>query len=811
MQRAKPAGQDDAAKKKPAPAVSGGGRIKPPVAGTSSQPSPDSRRRTSTTTKAEEASLKPGNRRRSGVSQLNRDEDLENPFESRTTGAKKKQAGLVAPESELGRKLSIRRASTMDADVSARTGPLAAKARAEKVKESEEELGRSDGELDLADALSPSALQGLVLSDTPEPEDEMVRPRGAAEVQDASFCCEDEHVSSVIDTALKNYTVSNPLRAGNPLVFASASFLSLTGHTQSELVGRNCNVLQAGETDQPGVETLRKGLDKLQPVRVELKNYKADKTEFWNLLYVYPIVDEENKLLNFAGVTFDVSDRKKRGDDVLGDPKTAKMQEMLDRMHTAYGLLDMSKKMGPISYVNKEFEALTGFKTPALLGLGVLCLAGPESDHKKMKEVLSALHHKQRFQGSLLCYKQDGTPFWAYLNLVPMMDAVTSAGSTHSMLFSLCDVTSRKNDRVGGYTLGRVVGKGASGTVHIGKKDSKSAKAHKAAEPEKVAVKVIDTSQFQSISEIDTVQAEIQILERLNHPNVVRMLEVLYHNSKIYIIMEYAAGGSLMKYIYNNEARRLDEKEAWRCFDQMLDALNYCHRRRIYHRDLKPENILMDSDMNIKIADFGLSTIVSAFESGASESVGTPEFCPPEIVNGVEYEGDKVDIWSLGVILFELVAGYLPFQHNTEKGLCDLIVKAKYSFPNFFSEELKSLIRRMLDVDQLTRITIDEMLKMPWYVQGIPEDQKRKFHEDDAMRDTQLNRTDSSLDKDEVHSSATLDMSSLDPKVLLGIGQSTPAAAKEEEAAKEAETSSSKAKPAAGHKAAVTTSRKTLR
>lgn len=196
--------------------------------------------------------------------------------------------------------------------------------------------------------------------------------------------------------------------------------------------------------------------------------------------------------------------------------------------------------------------------------------------------------------------------------------------------------------------------------------------------------------------------------------------------------MEYASGGSMVQYVWGHEGHKLDLDESKKLFRQMLGALDYCHRRRIVHRDLKvreegnrrhvsqnldvghlarrvelvgafpsnisclliaaspllpnqPENILMDSDNNIKIADFGLAAIVSPFSSSLGQSVGTPEFAAPEIIGGKQYDGPAVDIWSMGVILYELTIGYLPFQVNNcgwslELAVRDWVVSLTGSF-----------------------------------------------------------------------------------------------------------------------------------
>ncbi|GFH15313.1 putative LOV domain-containing protein, partial [Haematococcus lacustris] len=186
------------------------------------------------------------------------------------------------------------------------------------------------------------------------------------------------------------------------------------------------------------------------------------------------------------------------------------------------------------------------------------------------------------------------------------------------------------------YTLGKVIGCGAYGIVRVGK-------AH--GSDELVAIKSVDASKFRSISEIEQIQEEMNVLASLKHPNIIKLVEVHFSAS------EFASGGSLVQYIHSFEGKRLPEQEALRLFLQMAAALDFCHRRRIVHRDLKPENILMDDKRNIKIA-------------------------------GKEYDGPSVDIWSMGVIMYEALTGSLPFKGSSQAALFKSIQSAAASTPS---------------------------------------------------------------------------------------------------------------------------------
>ncbi|KAL6992210.1 CBL-interacting serine/threonine-protein kinase 23 [Sarracenia purpurea var. burkii] len=263
--------------------------------------------------------------------------------------------------------------------------------------------------------------------------------------------------------------------------------------------------------------------------------------------------------------------------------------------------------------------------------------------------------------------------------------------------------------RVGRYELGRTLGEGTFSKVKF---------ARNVETGESVAIKILDKEKVMKHKMIGQIKREISTMKLIRHPNIIRMYEVMASKTKIYIVLEFVTGGELFDKVVSKG--RLKEDEARKYFQQLINAVDYCHSRGAFHRDLKPENLLLDANGVMKVSDFGLSALPQQLrEDGLLHTTcGTPNYVAPEVINNKGYDGDKADLWSCGVILFVLMAGYLPFEEPNLMALYKKIFKADFSCPSWFSSSAKKLIQRILDPNPTTRITIAEVIEHEWFKKG---------------------------------------------------------------------------------------------
>ncbi|KAL2929629.1 CBL-interacting serine/threonine-protein kinase 24 [Bienertia sinuspersici] len=264
--------------------------------------------------------------------------------------------------------------------------------------------------------------------------------------------------------------------------------------------------------------------------------------------------------------------------------------------------------------------------------------------------------------------------------------------------------------RVGKYELGRTIGEGTFAKVKF---------AINTENGESVAVKILAKSSILKHKMVHQIKREISIMKIVRHPFIVRLHEVLASRTKIYIILEFVPGGELFDKIVHKG--KLSEMEARKYLQQLIDAISHCHKKGVYHRDLKPENLLLDGRDNLKVSDFGLSALPKQGVDLLHTTCGTPNYVAPEVLNGQGYDGAAADIWSCGVILFVLLAGYLPFEEADLPTLYKKINSGSFTCPFWLSAGAKSLIEKMLDPNPTTRITVEGIRNDPWFpVNYIP-------------------------------------------------------------------------------------------
>ncbi|XP_077945387.1 MAP/microtubule affinity-regulating kinase 3a isoform X20 [Gasterosteus aculeatus] len=269
---------------------------------------------------------------------------------------------------------------------------------------------------------------------------------------------------------------------------------------------------------------------------------------------------------------------------------------------------------------------------------------------------------------------------------------------------------------VGNYRLLKTIGKGNFAKVKL---------ARHILTGREVAIKIIDKTQLNPNS-LQKLFREVRIMKILNHPNIVKLFEVIETERTLYLVMEYASGGEVFDYLVAHG--RMKEKEARSKFRQIVSAVQYCHQKHIVHRDLKAENLLLDADMNIKIADFGFS---NEFTMGNKLDTfcGSPPYAAPELFQGKKYDGPEVDVWSLGVILYTLVSGSLPFDGQNLKELRERVLRGKYRIPFYMSTDCENLLKRFLVLNPSKRGTLEQIMKDRWINAGFEEDELKPYIE----------------------------------------------------------------------------------
>ncbi|ANQ09534.1 Serine/threonine-protein kinase [Plasmodium coatneyi] len=275
----------------------------------------------------------------------------------------------------------------------------------------------------------------------------------------------------------------------------------------------------------------------------------------------------------------------------------------------------------------------------------------------------------------------------------------------HPHRYKIIAVKMKKNKELKKeYIITKQIGKGTFGKVCLGI----HIHTH-----EIVAIKILNKKKLQKLISYEKIMKEIKIHEQMDHNHICKLYEAYEDGKNIYMILEYVPNGDLLTYVCKKK-KRINEDTARRIFYQLISAVNYLHKFNVVHRDLKPENILLDDDENIKLIDFGLSTVYEK-NNLLTTSCGSPFYTSPEILLGNKYHGELTDVWSLGVILFLLLNRKLPFNHTNLNVLFQEIIKGLLHFEPHISEGAKNLIRNMLNVNYQKRYSLKDVETHPWF------------------------------------------------------------------------------------------------
>jgi serine/threonine protein kinase len=262
-------------------------------------------------------------------------------------------------------------------------------------------------------------------------------------------------------------------------------------------------------------------------------------------------------------------------------------------------------------------------------------------------------------------------------------------------------------EQIGPFIIESCIGSGSFASVW---------RARHSQAPHRVAITVLGRPGLSTPLARTRLQREVAFLKRMDHPFIAKFFQMIEDDRNVYLVMEFVEHGNLLEYV--NENGRLSEDQARRYFAELLSALEYLHReQRVAHRDLKCENVLLDRYNNIRLIDFGLSNQFTDLNPTLRTACGSPAYAAPEMVQGHTYTS-HADIWSSGILLFAIVAGYLPFDDEQVMCVLQKIVYSEVRYPSFMSPQLVDLLQKMLCKEPDRRITIDMIKVHPWFSQS---------------------------------------------------------------------------------------------
>ena len=289
----------------------------------------------------------------------------------------------------------------------------------------------------------------------------------------------------------------------------------------------------------------------------------------------------------------------------------------------------------------------------------------------------------------------------------------------------------------GKYVVSGLIGQGTFATVF---------KAHLVNSEELVAIKIIPESSLKSPGHIKQTQHEIDAMQNVKHPALVKMIENFIYEDYLVMVLEFCAGGDLFEYLAYQE-EHLPEEIAALIFLQICQGLAFCHKCNVAHRDIKLENILIKKFPQVVISDFGLCGFIDETEL-MSTFCGSPTYCPPECLKNKEYDGRMSDIWSLGVLLYNLIESHPPWDVDSYTKMQQQIIKANYKPMTHGSISVKLLISKMLRLVPEDRLTIDEILKHEWLKNATKSTYYRTIKQNLSQRSSKFIQMSSTFSSD---------------------------------------------------------------
>lgn len=279
------------------------------------------------------------------------------------------------------------------------------------------------------------------------------------------------------------------------------------------------------------------------------------------------------------------------------------------------------------------------------------------------------------------------------------------------------------------YEIKHIIGKGATAVVKLATHKTKKTN---------IVFKIYEKSQLGK-SQMSALRSEISIMKKLDHPHIIKLYDVIEDNEKIMLAMEYLSGGCFRSFLKKRGHKRISEDEAKIYFGQIIDAVKYLHTKGIYHRDLKLDNILLDYKKDIKVIDFGYSVECEP-EDLLEIYWGTTPYMAPEMVMKQKYCGQHVDIWSLGVIVYAMLAGQLPFNGKTEEDVIKRIWWGQFRQPTKISYDWKRFLSSILNLDPMKRPSASDLFYDPWnmkYFKTAQKPKRRQFNSSQRSKNLQ--------------------------------------------------------------------------